>query len=241
MDVEQTSGIRGRRALGAPRVTASPVAGAGAVSGPLTLAAAAAGACTLTPEPTEGPYLPPREIVRRDIAEGAAGLPLMLRVRIIAVATGAAIQGAAVNVCHCDATGVDQRWLRGVQISDAVGEVQFRTVFPGWRAGRSIHILVTAHVSGHMLHTGQFFFDEKLAGQVAGLRPYRANRTARTTNDEDLHYRAAGLLTVVPRDRYDLEAGLFATMAIAVDAACLDRAGNNTETEGSSFRRDMLG
>jgi protocatechuate 3,4-dioxygenase beta subunit len=239
---------------------AAPVA---TMSGPLGLAAGVATACTLTPEPAEGPFYLPLGMVRRDITEGTAGVPLMLRVRIIDAATRKAIRGAVLDIRHCDPAevysarvvpidvldvpsaggppafapapraGADdgRRFLRGVQMSDADGDVQFRTVFPGWCAGRSIHIHAKVYVGGRVTHTGQFFVDERLAQRMAELRPYRANRTMRTPNAEDAHFNsggAAGLLLVVPRDRFDLEAGLLATVTVAVNG------GNTTVTEGSS-------
>jgi len=164
-------------------------------------------------------------------------------------------------VWHCDAAGVysghpgrraagrpapaprpgsapdEQRFLRGVQMSDAEGDVRFRTVFPGWSAGRSIHIHAGVYVGGHVTHTAQFYIDEPLARRMAALPPYRANRTARTPNAEDAHFTsggAAGLLLVVPRDRFDLEAGLLATITVALNG------GNTTVTEGSSAPPGML-
>lgn len=219
-------------------------------------------ACTLRPEPADGPFYLPLGVVRRDLTEGIAGVPLMLRVRIIDAATGKAIRGAVLDIRHCDAGGayprvapidvVDvpleaalpapraaaddgRRFLRGVQMSDADGDVQFRTVFPGWRPGRSVHIHAQVYVGGRVTHTGQFFVDERLAEQMAQLPPYSANPAARTPNAEDEHFSAGGLLLVVPRDRYDLEAGLLATVTVVIDG------GNTTVTDGSSVPRVMLG
>ena len=223
---------------------------------------ARAAVCTLRPEPAEGPYYLPLGMVRRDITEGIAGVPLMLRVRIVDAATGKAVQGAVLDIRHCAATGaaprvrpievVDVPWaaalpqprtaaddgrkfLRGVQMSDAEGDVQFRTVFPGWCPGRSIHIHAKVYVGGQVTHTGRLFVDEPLAEQMARLRPYSGNPAARTPNADDEHFGSGGLLLVVPRDRYDLEAGLLATVTVAIDG------GNTTVTDGSSDSRGMLG
>ena len=38
-------------------------------------------------------------------------------------------------------------WLRGYQMTDAYGEVHFTTIFPGWYAGRTMHIHFQIYVS----------------------------------------------------------------------------------------------
>ena len=60
----------------------------------------------LTPELTEGPNYIDLEQIRRDITEGKSGVPLRLRTKVVHVATGAPISGAAVDVWHRDAQGV---------------------------------------------------------------------------------------------------------------------------------------
>ncbi|MFB9837103.1 hypothetical protein, partial [Actinoallomurus acaciae] len=119
-------------------------------------------------------------------------------------------------------------FLRGVQTSDRHGVVEFRTLFPGWYVGRAIHIHAKVHLGGRakggkyaggrVVHTGQFFFEEKVAGQIAGLQPYAINTVHRTTLDEDGIYQdggSAGLVTLhhggAPQH------GLLATIVVGVD------------------------
>jgi protocatechuate 3,4-dioxygenase beta subunit len=124
----------------------------------------------------------------------------------------------------------DETFLRGVQMTDDRGYAEFSSIFPGWYAGRTVHVHAKVHVGsyiedgfaegGHVSHTGQFFFAEDLTRAVAQLAPYRSNRTTRTTNGQDMHYNlghGSGVLTVVPRDRYHLGHGLLATITVAVD------------------------
>jgi histidinol-phosphatase len=76
-------------------------------------------------------------------------------------------------------------------MTDSRGAAEFSTVFPGWYAGRAVHIHTKVHVGayisggmsqgGHVSHTGQLFFAEDLTRQVAALTPYKTNRTVRTT------------------------------------------------------------
>ena len=115
--------------------------------------------CALIPQETQGPFpllaiLTNAAMVRRDITEGKAGVPLELVLRLQDVNHGCApIAGAAVYVWHCDRDGaysgyssgangnhVGETFLRGVQVSDANGELRFTTIYPGWYAGRITHI-----------------------------------------------------------------------------------------------------
>jgi protocatechuate 3,4-dioxygenase beta subunit len=87
------------------------------------------------------------------------------------------------------------RFLRGVQISDDPGLVEFSTLYPGWYAGRAIHIHTKVHIAGeaekkyaggHVAHTGQFFFPEDLTERIARLEPYiKRQGVCRTTQAED--------------------------------------------------------
>jgi protocatechuate 3,4-dioxygenase beta subunit len=291
MENEQTTGSRllsrrtaltaaGAVTLGVAGVTSivEAVSAAGSdAAGPI--ARAAANACALTPEVTEGPYYLPLEIVRKNITEGRNGVPLALRIRVIDAATCKSIQGAVVDIWHCNALGMysgyaemgagatieppgsgpsgmppsgsppmpggpdgpggagghaeptdNETFLRGVQMTDERGTAEFSSLFPGWYAGRTVHLHAKVHVGayitdglaqgGHVSHTGQFFFTEDLTRAVSKLAPYRSNKTPRTTNAQDMHYNrggAAGLLSVVPRDRHHLSDGLLSTITVSVD------------------------
>jgi len=103
--------------------------------------------CVLAPELTEGPYYVTGERVRRTISEGRPGIPLTLRLTVVDASTCRAIQGAAVDVWHCDVLGVysgvaaqgtvGKTFMRGVQRTDSRGLALFQTVYPaGIRAER---------------------------------------------------------------------------------------------------------
>ena len=107
--------------------------------------------CVLTPELTVGPYWLDDLLVRNDITEGKAGVPLDLQITVVDASTCAPIEHAAVDVWHCDANGfysgftgsnpggtdgyVDDgsypdTFLRGVMLTDANGLAQFATIYP---------------------------------------------------------------------------------------------------------------
>jgi protocatechuate 3,4-dioxygenase beta subunit len=63
-------------------------------------------ACTLSPELEVGPYYVNYELMRKDIREDRAGLPLHLKIVLMNAKTCLPLTGAAVDVWHCDAMGI---------------------------------------------------------------------------------------------------------------------------------------
>ncbi len=63
-------------------------------------------ACTLSREQTEGPYYVDRRILRSNITEGKPGTPLRLRITVLDATRCVPVQKAAVDLWHCDASGI---------------------------------------------------------------------------------------------------------------------------------------
>lgn len=173
-------------------------------------AAVASGAvkCVLTPEQTEGPYYIPNERVRRNITEGRPGTPLLLRTTVVDASTCRPIKRAAVDIWHADASGVysgfgrgsgNRTFMRGIQRTDAKGLATFRTVYPGWHPGRTVHIHVKVHIRGNVVHTGQLYFPDAITDAVYRASPYDKRPGRDTRNATDSVYRNGGkrsMLTV---------------------------------------------
>jgi protocatechuate 3,4-dioxygenase beta subunit len=167
-------------------------------------AAVAAGlvTCVLTPEMTEGPYFLEGDKVRRDVREGRPGVLLTLDTTVVDVSTCKPIKGAAVDIWHCDAGGTysgfaqegteGRTFLRGIQKTDKNGLATFTTVYPGWYSGRTVHIHVSVHLGGSVLHTGQLFFPESLTDVVYRRAPYNRRPSRGTRNATDSIYRNGG-------------------------------------------------
>ncbi|HET9082954.1 MAG TPA: hypothetical protein VFN41_01020, partial [Candidatus Limnocylindrales bacterium] len=101
--------------------------------------------CVVAPELTEGPYYVDTKLERADIRPNTAdgvpseGAPLTIE-WIVSQADGSAcmpMQGAIVDVWHCDALGVYSdvqgntgNFLRGFQRTDANGKATFQTIYP---------------------------------------------------------------------------------------------------------------
>jgi protocatechuate 3,4-dioxygenase beta subunit len=150
--------------------------------------------CVLTPEQTEGPYYIANEKVRRNITEGRPGTPLTLRLAVVDASTCKPIKGATVDIWHCDAAGTysgfgagrtSRTFMRGIQRTNADGIATFKTVYPGWYSGRTVHIHVKVHVRGNVVHTGQLYFPDAVTDAAYRRTPYssRPNRDVRNATD----------------------------------------------------------
>jgi protocatechuate 3,4-dioxygenase beta subunit len=146
-------------------------------------------ACTLTPEQTEGPYYFDVDSIRSDIREDREGVPLELAIRIRDERCEP-IRNAVVDVWHCDAAGSysgfeeEGTFLRGAQVTDADGIVEFTTIYPGWYPGRTVHIHAKVHLDKQTVLTTQLYFDERTTAAVYRRPPY-ASDTGDTTNRTD--------------------------------------------------------
>jgi protocatechuate 3,4-dioxygenase beta subunit len=203
-----TTAAPGTAAPAGTTATTTPATTTPATTTPATTGAPTAttiGPVALAPELTEGPYYLDLDLMRADIVEDRRGLPLALTM-VVVDASGVPIRDATVDLWHCDAAGTYSgvsgnkgTFLRGSQISGADGRVTFRTIYPGWYPGRTVHLHVKAHVGGKEVHTGQLFFDDAFTDTVYAADAAYQRSGRRTLNSADGIYRqgsAAGTLEV---------------------------------------------
>lgn len=159
--------------------------------------------CILAPELTEGPYYIASEPLRRDITEGRPGAPLEIDFTIQDAACKP-IKGATVEIWHADALGSYSgfnepgNFLRGQQTTNKDGEASFKTIYPGWYAGRAVHIHMKVHVGGATVHTGQLFFDDAFSDKLfASTAPYNTRGQRDTLNSDDNIFAGGGSSTVL--------------------------------------------
>jgi protocatechuate 3,4-dioxygenase beta subunit len=179
--------------------------------------------CVLAPEQTQGPYYVAGAKTRRNITEGRPGTPLTLRTTVVDAATCKPIKGAAVDVWHADASGaysgvqqnVGETFMRGIQRTAANGLATFKSVYPGWYPGRTVHIHVIVHIGGNVVHTGQLYFPDAVTDAAYKKAPYSSRGARGTRNANDSVYRNGGkksLLTV----RKDAGGGYVASITMGV-------------------------
>ncbi|MEA2154648.1 MAG: hypothetical protein QOE11_788 [Solirubrobacteraceae bacterium] len=203
--------------------------------------AEAASACALTAEQEEGPFYVDLERIRRSIVENRTGVALLLRIKVVDAKTCKVVKGAAVDIWHADATGrysdessnrtSGQTWLRGVQLTDAHGAAEFKTVYPGFYQGRTPHIHAKVHIGGsahgskysggRVSHNGQLFFPESISAQVYRLSPYTKDPNSLTHHNADSIYLRQGgsksTLKISTRGGSLAATGLRGTITVAVN------------------------
>ena len=158
--------------------------------------------CVLTPEQVEGPFFLDTGLLRRDITEDRVGAPLRLELRLARVdgASCAPLAGALVEAWHADADGVysgypasagnlrdatGETFLRGYQVSDDRGVVEFSTIYPGWYPGRTVHIHLMVRLDATRVLTTQVYFPESDNDAVLSVEPYASRGQRATTNATD--------------------------------------------------------
>jgi len=143
-------------------------------------------------------------MIRSDIREGHPGVEFRLSFRFLDSKTKCSpIASVQAYIWHCDADGYysgfsgqdpskpyagsanpapsnTDRFCRGIQVSDATGVVSFTTIYPGWYAGRPLHIHLLAYVNGttKKLITTQLYFPAAFSKEVHQTEPAYKARAA---------------------------------------------------------------
>ena len=170
----------------------------------------AAPSCVVRPEQTEGPYFVDERLNRVDLRSDPTtgklsdGALLELAIAVVTVTNRGCVplQGAQVDIWHCDAAGVysdvqdpgfntvGQKFLRGYQVTDHRGTVRFNTIYPGWYPDRTVHIHFKIRMSAGSARdhefTSQLYFNDEFTDRVFSRAPYsaRGQRKRRNTQDD---------------------------------------------------------
>jgi protocatechuate 3,4-dioxygenase beta subunit len=143
-------------------------------------------------------------LVRSDVRENLPGVEFRLSFRMLDAKNKCApIPGAELYIWHCNADGYYSgfdgqdpskpytgsadpaptnldRFCRGIQLSDNDGIAGFVTLYPGWYAGRPIHIHLMARFPGmtKRLITTQLYFPAAFTKEVHTSEPAYMARAA---------------------------------------------------------------
>ncbi|MDX7992052.1 intradiol ring-cleavage dioxygenase [Xenorhabdus littoralis] len=173
--------------------------------------------CEMTPEEMSGPYFINNKLLRRNITEDEPGIPLLLTMKIIDSVTCKPLNDILIDIWHCNAMGKYSGWkyinpdleapsdnigtisrtdestfLRGAQRTDKEGIVRFTTIFPGFYAGRAIHIHLSARNTNvqkrqedKFYFVGQLYFPENISQEIMVNDMYSPRDINRLKNKDD--------------------------------------------------------
>lgn len=166
-----------------------------------------------TPQQIEGPYfvedMPNRSDIRSDTSNGSVeqGIPLRLVIHVYGVNDGSCVplKGAKLDIWHANSQGIysgvkdmgtaENNFLRGYQVTDNNGTVEFTTIYPGWYEGRAIHIHDKVRIFNgqekELEWTAQLYFNNSINEQVHEQTPYNSHGPVKTTNEQDMIYTGA--------------------------------------------------
>lgn len=144
--------------------------------------------CVLIPSETAGPF--PLDLTantvffRKDIHETKTGVPLNVKIKVMGVGNCQPMSNLRVNIWHCDKDGLYSgysqsnnqgqaglTYLRGYQMTNANGEAEFITIFPGWYNGRIAHIHFQVYVSSSYSAVSQMTFDIPTKNAIYAANP----------------------------------------------------------------------
>lgn len=166
------------------------------------------------PEETAGPYpgdgsngpnvLAESGVVRSDIRSSFGGASGVAEGVLTTIELTLSRAGAAVYLWHCNREGqysmydeavADQNYLRGVQVSDKQGKVEFKSIFPAAYAGRWPHMHFEVYESvdaatngGTKLRTSQLAIPKDVCDAVYATEGYEQSvqNLAQTSLDTDM-------------------------------------------------------
>ena len=139
--------------------------------------------CVLIPTETAGPF--PLDLTdnpfffRQDVREDREGVQVNLKMKVLGLDNCEPMQNVRVHIWHCDKDGLYSgyqgqegfTYLRGWQMTDANGEVEFITILPGWYPGRVCHIHFQVYVSSMYAAISQLTFDVEQKNYIYALNP----------------------------------------------------------------------
>ncbi|MGJ8517768.1 dioxygenase family protein [Carnimonas bestiolae] len=171
--------------------------------------------CPVATAAVEGPYYIDNRIFRSDITEGQSGYPIELNIKIVNSNNNCTpVANALVSIWHCNAKGEysgylfsnpdveadlsgadasghvksrdEERFLRGVQVSDSLGRVKFKTIVPGWYNPRAVHFHIKVFIENRVYVSTQLYLPQSLTNIIHSTHSdYKDRGVSIFTNEND--------------------------------------------------------
>jgi protocatechuate 3,4-dioxygenase beta subunit len=132
-------------------------------------------ACILTPAVPEGPYYFNTNLLRKDLAEGRAGVPITYNFLLVDKNCNP-FPNVIVDIWQCDKDGIysaysaqgtaGQTFLRGALMTDNNGKCAFTAIYPGWYNGRLTHLHAKLRLANNTFVTTNFFYPDAINQEV---------------------------------------------------------------------------
>jgi protocatechuate 3,4-dioxygenase beta subunit len=216
------------------------------------------------PDETAGPYpgdgsngpnvLTESGVIRKDIRSSfgdaggtAEGVPITLSLTIRDLANdGAAFAGVAVYVWHCNRAGeyslysagiTGENYLRGVQIADSSGKVEFTSIFPACYSGRWPHIHFEVYPdqasitdAAKAIATSQVALPKVNCDEVYATTGYETSvaNLQQVTLDSDNVFGEDSGVTQLATVTGDAASGYAVALEVGVDTTTTPAGGRNT-------------
>lgn len=129
----------------------------------------------VTPPVPEGPFYKDEKLNRYNICETKQGTPIEYVFKVEDEHCKP-IKGAIVDIWQCDSEGrysdfkqensENETWLRGFQVTDKGGICRFKSIFPGWYAGRITHVHAKVRFNNKTILTTNFFFPKDVENEI---------------------------------------------------------------------------
>lgn len=195
--------------------------------------------CVARPQQIEGPFFVDTKLNRSDIRSDPKtgtvkpGAPVRLTFRVSRIDGNSCLPlaGAQVDVWHCDADGlysdtsdwqestIEQKFLRGYQVTDRKGIAAFTTIFPGWYPNRAVHIhfkiRTDPKTASGKEFTSQIYFPDELTDVIHAQPAYANHGPRKVRNNRDVIFLFRGSRLILPL-RED-KRGYAGTFDVALD------------------------
>ncbi|MDD4000298.1 MAG: hypothetical protein PHX62_05335 [Bacilli bacterium] len=147
--------------------------------------------CLFSTETSLGEYYYPSSLERVDIKEKETGVGLFLGLKIVNGEDCSSLHGAKVEIWQANAFGRysefkqnNENYLRGFQISDELGFVEFETIYPGKTHNRTNHLHLKISYLGQESLITQLFLPQNVNDYIATIEPYKQIQST-TSNFND--------------------------------------------------------